>query len=171
MHNVDLDQLGTKDVLRLYADILTLLIKRGVVRSRNAPVGDLAESLTARAYDGVLAPQSAKSWDVLSAGGLRLQVKARLIVAGSGKAGFYSPFRSWDFDACVFLLLDAHTYEVTSAVELPVAAVRELAREAPWVRGFRIGTRAHLASVSGAVDRTAAMIEAFDRLDEGPTSL
>ena len=50
----------------------------------------------------------------------------------------YSPFRSWNFDACVVVLLDAHTYDVARAIELPVEGVQELAREVKWIKGFRI---------------------------------
>lgn len=71
----------TQELLRLYAQILTELLRRGVVRSRNAPAGDLAELLVARAYSGDLAPLSEKSWDV-DAGGRKLQVKSRVIDPG-----------------------------------------------------------------------------------------
>ncbi len=166
-HAADLSRLSTRDLLRLYADILTALVERGVVRSRNAPAGDLAEYLVATAYCGELAPPSEKSWDVRADGRL-LQVKARLIAAGDNKSHVYSPFRSWDFDACVFLLLDAHTYEVARAVELPVATVQTLARETTWVKGFRITTKTPLLEQPGAVDVTPAIKNALDALDAQP---
>ncbi len=161
----DLAGLSTRRLLGLYADILTELLARKVVRSRNAPAGDLAEVLVARAYDGELAPASEKSWDVRAPDGRLLQVKARLIAAGDRRSHNFSPFRSWGFDACVFLLLDAHTYDIASAVEVPMASVRGMARETEWVRGFRIGTRAALLSAPGAVDRTELLRSALDDLD------
>src|SRR4051812_11037011 len=111
----DLRQLTGRQLLRLYSDILGELVSREVIRSRNAPLGDLAEWLVARAYEGRLAPPSEKSWDV-EAQGRRLQVKARLIAAGDRRSHNYSVFRSYDFDACVFLILDAQTYDVVQAV-------------------------------------------------------
>lgn len=167
-HAVDLSRLSTRDLLRLYADILTALVERGVVRSRNAPAGDLAEYLVATAYAGELAPPSEKSWDVRTDGRRLLQVKARLIAAGDNKSHVYSPFRSWDFDACVFLLLDAHTYEINRAVELPVATVQALARETAWVKGFRITTKTPLLEQPGAVDVTPAVRSALDALGSQP---
>lgn len=164
-HGVDLPALTTRRLLRLYADILTELLARGVVRSRNAPAGDLAEVLVARAYDGELAPASEKSWDVRAPDGRLLQVKVRLIAAGDRRSHNFSPFRSWDFHACVFLLLDAHTYDIASAVEVPVDSVRGMARETEWVRGFRIGTRAALLAAPGATDRTLLLRDALDDLD------
>lgn len=160
---MELQHLSTRDLLRLYANILTELLRRDVVRSRNAPSGDLAEYLVAKAFGGELASPSEKSWDV-RVDDRHLQVKVRLIAAGDRRSHYYSPFRSWDFDACVFVLLDAHTYDVTRAAEVPVAGVREMARETTWVRGFRVGTRTDLRNISGAVDRTAELRHALDAL-------
>jgi hypothetical protein len=166
-HAVDLSRLSTRQLLRLYADILTTLVERKVVRSRNAPAGDLAEYLVATAYGGELAPASEKSWDV-KAGTRLLQVKARLIAAGDRKSHVYSPFRSWDFHACVFLLLDAHSYDITQAIELPVATVKALSRETKWVNGFHITGKTPLLSQDGAVDRTAEIARALAALDRQP---
>lgn len=44
--------------------------------------------------------------------------------------------------------LDAHAYEVVSAVELPRDAVEGLAQETAWVKGFRMGTKVPLLTVS-----------------------
>ena len=163
--SMELEQLSTRALLRLYADILTELIDRGVVRSRNAPAGDLAEYLVANAFGGELAPPSEKSWDV-RVGDRRLQVKVRLIAAGDRRSHSYSysPFRSWNFDACVFVLLDAHTYDVARATEVPAEGVQKLAREVKWVKGFRISTGADLRHVIGAVERTAELRQALAAL-------
>lgn len=125
-HGVDLSAISSHALLRLYADILTTLNQRGVLRSRNAPAGDLAEYLVASAYQGTLASQSKKSWDVATPDGRLLQVKSRVIEPGSRTSQNYSPFRSWDFDACVFVHFDAFTYEVADAVEVPTEAIRTL---------------------------------------------
>ncbi len=119
------------------------------------------------AYGGELAPRSEKSWDVLADGRL-LQVRARLLGAGDNKSHVYSPFRPWDFDACVFLLMDAHTNDVARAVELPVATVQSLARETAWVKGFRITTKIPLLEQPGAVDVTPAVRNALDALGTQP---
>jgi len=165
-HGVALQAMTVRQLLRLYADLLTELVRRDVVRSRNAPAGDLAEHLVHRAYGGELAPPSEKSWDVRAPDGRLLQVKARLIAAGDRRSHNYSPFRSFGFDACVFLLLDAHTYDVVQAVEVPVDAVRALARETKWVAGSRVSTRAPLAALAGAVDRTEDISAALRDLDQ-----
>lgn len=165
---VDLSGASTVGLLRLYAAILDELVHRRVVRSRNAPVEDLAELLVARALGGELAPSSKKSWDVALPDGRRLQVKSRVLADGDCRSHNFSPFRSYDFDACVFVVLDALTYDVRSAVEVPCAAVESLARETTWVRGTRVGTRAPLLDAPGAVDRTAQVAAALAGLDADP---
>src|SRR4051812_33274503 len=107
---VDLATFSSRELLHLYASILTELTDRGVVRSRNAPAGDLAECLVMRAYEGDLADRSVKSWDVRSSDGRLLQVKCRVLRKDDRSTQFFSPFRSWDFDAAVFVVLDAESY-------------------------------------------------------------
>lgn len=161
--NDDLRRLTGRQLLQLYSGILDELVSREVIRSRNAPLGDLAEWLVARAYDGQLAPPSAKSWDV-EAHGRRLQVKARLIAEGDRRSHSYSVFRSYDFDECIFLIFDAHTYDVVQAVEISRASVETLAQETAWVKGFRIGTKVNLLDVPGAIDVSSQMRRALDLL-------
>ena len=44
-----------------------------MIRTENAPVGDYAEYLVARALGGQLAPNSEKSWDVVGSDGEKLR--------------------------------------------------------------------------------------------------
>lgn len=156
--------LDTRTLLRRYAETLTILKERDVVRSRNAPVGDLAETLVKEAYRGRLAPPSQKSWDVELPDGTRLQVKSRVIDPEARGTQVYSPFRSWDFDRCVFVLFDANTYEVMRATEVPVAGVQSVARRAEWVAGDRVRVHADLTSLDGARDVTGMLSEAMATL-------
>jgi hypothetical protein len=60
------------ELLSGYARTLAELRRRGVVRSNNAPAGDYAEWLVAKALDGELADNfSMKSWDVRLPSGSR----------------------------------------------------------------------------------------------------
>jgi hypothetical protein len=152
--------LSTRRLLRLYDEILTELLTRHVVRSRNAPAGDLAEMLVARAYGGELADPSTKSWDVL-ADGRRLQVKCR-VMHGRSRTQFFSPFRSWDFDACVFVTFDGSTYDVSRASEVEKGQIRMAAHESVWVRGHRV-TVAKVGSLKGR-DVTALLQSELERL-------
>jgi hypothetical protein len=157
----------SRTLLRLYAATITELLRRRVVRTRNAPAGDLAEWLVARAYGGELAPASEKSWDVRSADGRRLQVKCRTVseVVPRGQRGL-SPFRSFDFDAAVIVLLDESSFDVVQAVELPVDAVQASARHVAWVNGYRVHANAALMTAPAASDVTALLRRAMEQVDD-----
>ncbi len=124
----------------------------------------LGEHLVHRAYGGELGARSEKSWDVRAADGRLLQVKTRLLAAGDRGSHVYSPFRSFDFDACLFLIFDAHTYDLVQAVEVPAKSVEAVARPVPHVNGHRIGTRLPLHALPGAVDVTDRVGSALDAL-------
>lgn len=158
----DLSRAKTPDLLRMYSDLLNELTARDVIRSRNAPAGDLAEKLVGVAYGGTLAPPSQTSWDVLTPDGRQLQVKCRLTDPDRPR-GNYSVFRSWDFDACVFVQL-THQYAVSRAVEVPVECLRSAASRSEHVNGWRIQVRSALAQMAGAQDVTAMLESAYSQL-------
>lgn len=153
---------SSRDLLRLYGALLSELTDRGVLRSRNAPAGDLAEHLAAVVYDGVLAPASEKSWDVRDNEGRTVQVKCR--VQGQGKAGNFSFLRSFDFDVCTFVRLDGATYDVLSAVEVPTGELQAIASYSAHVNGWRISARRPLGGLPGAVDLTDRFRQALQGL-------
>ncbi|WP_415803281.1 hypothetical protein, partial [Isoptericola cucumis] len=147
-------------LLRLYGALLTELVERGVLRSRNAPAGDLAEHLAAVVYNGVLAPASEKSWDVRDGEGRTVQVKCRVL--DDGRPGTFSVLRSFDFDVCMFVRLDGVTYDVLSAVEVPACELEAIASCSAHVNGWRISTRYPLAGLPGAADLTEKFRVAMD---------
>lgn len=103
----------------------------------NAPQGDFTERLVTKAFEGELAPNSEKSWDVRTGSGVLLQVKSRVIHDGDpASARATSPFRSWDLDAAVIVLLADNNVSVVQATELPVDAVREVSRWVGHVNGW-----------------------------------
>jgi hypothetical protein len=109
----DLAGMTIAELLRLSGGALAELRLRGIVRTGNAPAGDLAERLVSEATGGMLAPNSEKSWDVRlpptrnGEEGARIQVKAR-VVADTKNLGQRqaSAFRSWDCEAVMLVLFD-----------------------------------------------------------------
>jgi hypothetical protein len=138
---MNLDQMTVSELLSLSRATLRELRRRGVIRTGNAPAGDYAEWLVWRATGGELAPNSQKSWDVLTPDGERLQVKAR-VVTNPRTLGErqLSVFRSWDFDAAVFVLFD-DDFRVWRAARLGVETFRETAGFIAHVRGYRVFAR------------------------------
>jgi hypothetical protein len=164
---MDLSDMSSRALLQTYASILTELTKRGVTRSRNAPVGDIAEFLVRIAYEGDLAPPSEKSWDVLGGDGRKIQVKCRLVVPGAKGTQQYSPFRSWAFDVCVFVTFDAYSYDVVQALEVPGAAIQEVAAPVPHVgaTAARVHTKTPFINIPGTLDVTPRLQAVMEHLD------
>jgi hypothetical protein len=137
------ETLTNAELLALSGGALTELRARGVVRTSNAPAGDLAERLVADAMGGELAPNSQKSWDVLAPPSQpgpwnRVQVKAR-VVTDPNNAGQrqVSAFRSWNCELVMFVLFDS-TYQVRSAALVPRGVVREHATHVDFTASDRV---------------------------------
>lgn len=130
----DLSALRVKDLLQLEAAIVSELRGRGLVRTNNKPLGDIAEQIVLAARGGVLEPNSTKSHDVTSLDGRSIQVKA-MGARKVGRAGTFSPFRSFGFDAAVFLVFAAETFEIVVAREVPDADIEAATRCIPHING------------------------------------
>jgi hypothetical protein len=74
-----IDTLTTDELLRIYAGVMRQLRSRGVIRSSNNPVSDIAEWLGSQAFGLTLATNSVKSYDAVAADGTRYQIKGRRI--------------------------------------------------------------------------------------------
>lgn len=166
MVDPDLHDVPATVLLARFAAVLGELHDRGIVRTRATPAGDLADVVVATAYAGRLAPPSGAGWDVWSADGRRLQVKCRVAHPDLRASETYSPFRSWDFDACVFVLLDPSTYAVRRAVEVPVGSVEKASAHSEWAAGHRVRVDQDLLGLAGAVDVTNRLRAALRELDQ-----
>lgn len=72
----NLGTLATRELLSLWAGTLRELHDRGVVRTFNNPIGDIAEELVAVHFQGERGSFSQVSWDVRTPDDELLQVKA-----------------------------------------------------------------------------------------------
>jgi hypothetical protein len=122
---VDLRGLTVGELLAIYGGILDELRARGLVRTNNAPIGDLAEYASALVYGGELEQNSKKGYDVRSADGRRVQVKVRNIREDTRPSSVFSPLRSDGYDVCLFILVDSAENRVEAAYEWSRAEVDE----------------------------------------------
>jgi len=143
-HTDDLGAASVPELLGRYAAILAELRDRGVVRTRNAPLGDYAEYLAEKVYRGTLEPNSVKSYDLIDADGRRIQVKARTVGPDTGAGAVFSVFRSFDFDIAVLITFDSATYALREAREVPVAELETAGRHSAHVNGRLIRITAGL---------------------------
>ena len=139
-------------LLGLEASIVEEWRRRGLVRSNNKPLGDIAEQVVLAARGGVLEPNSTKSHDITTPAGLRIQVKA--MGARTVTSGTFSPFRSFDFDTAVFLVFAAGAFDLALAREVTSAEVEAVSAYSKHTNG----KQPTLAQVRGVgVDVTAEM--------------
>lgn len=117
----------------------------------------------AEAFGGQIAKSSKKSWDV-RVGEQFLQVKCRVTEASSKKSQSYSPFRSFDFHSCVFVVLDSVTYEVVHAIQVDRDAVKRSSSLSKWVAWSRVTVK-RVLDIEGATDVTAKVRAAQAAVD------
>lgn len=131
----DFSRASTSELFGTYASVLAELRRREIIRTSNAPAGDYAEYLIARALGGTLQPNSNKSFDV-EAKGRQIQVKCRVVDAtGRNPRQALSPFRTFAFDEAAVVLFNPD-YTVAHAVMVPVAVVKRLSVHRPYVNGY-----------------------------------
>lgn len=162
MIDLVIEQMTTAEVLALNRQTLHELYRRGVIRTLNPPTGDWAELLVATAYRGQLAPNSEKSFDVATPEGRRLQVKGRILNPDRVGSHILSAVRSWDFDACVVVLLSTEDLSVLAASEIPAEALREVARYREHTNAWVVRpTPAVMALGEDVADRLRAAAESL----------
>lgn len=130
------EALTIREMLGLSRGVLLELQRRQVVRTDNAPLGDVAEYLVHAAFGGSLVPNSGKSYDLIDADDRKIQVKARTILHGKPGTQVFSPFRTFDFDATVFLVFDRNSMDLLRAVEVEAEKVRGEATYRSYVNGY-----------------------------------
>jgi hypothetical protein len=143
-------ELQISDLLALNRSSLRELRNRGVVRSSNAPTGDYAEWLVQQITRGKLAPPSQKSWDVRTASGSLVQVKARALTPENGSRQL-SPIRSWDFNELAVVLFD-DSFQVLRVAFIKCDLAKQHGVWREYVRGWILVGRDELLDLG--VDRT-----------------
>jgi hypothetical protein len=158
----DLSTFSTPDLFGLYRSTLAELKSRGVIRTMNAPAGDYAEHLVRLAFDGTLAPNSQKSWDVKTPDGERLQVKARVLAVPLRSKAYrqLGILRTFDFDRLVIVLLGEIDYRVVRAVTVPRKLVAATAVRQDYANGYLFFATDEVLNHAEAVDVTERLAAA-----------
>lgn len=138
----NLDAMSPPELLRLHAAISEELRQRGVVRSANNPVGDLAEYLFCRAFGWTQANNSARSADATCADGQLYQIKARRSTShnGSRQLGALRGLPDGGFDYLAGVIF-ADDYTVMRAAIIPHATVLANATYHEWTKSWRFMLR------------------------------
>ncbi len=139
MEPADLSAASVRDLLALFARVMRELRTRGLVRSANNPVADLAESYVAERLGLTLAGMVTAGYDALGPDGTRYQVKARRLTPANRarQFGFIRNLPAQEFDYLA-LVTFAEDFEVASLHLLPHATVLRHARYVEHVNAWRV---------------------------------
>lgn len=156
-----LRQASVRELLEHYRAVLDELTARELIRTKNAPVGDLAEQCALTVYGGTLARNSTASYDLTTPAGERVQVKARQITAQKHRSVPFSPMRSLDLDLCLFMLLEGD--DIVRAREWTVADLK--AHRVPRAnRNDYVVKTGQVLTKNIGTDRTADVRAAWESL-------
>jgi hypothetical protein len=138
--SAELRSIPAAEKLKLYAALSAEMVRCGLTRTQNNPVGDVAETLFCRAL-GLNKNDNKASPHVDAIGcndDLRYQIKGRRLV-GSNGARQLSALRDLDGDHFDFLgaVLFNEDFTVRRAAVIPVAVVRNLSRPDEHTRSGR----------------------------------
>lgn len=125
--HADGDELGgrsTRQLLALWGAILRELRRRGVVRTANNPIGDIAEALVAAHVGGERASFSNRGWDVKGPDGALLEVKGIRIDEVATRKNLSPIPATSEYTRLVVVVFDADL-RVAEALEVDRAVIEE----------------------------------------------
>lgn len=158
----DLSLVAVGDLLIQYDDILAELKKRKVIRTKNAPLGDLAEKCAAYVYRGFLEKNAHATFDLTTPDGKHIQVKSRRLSDTNALARRFSGMRSLEFDWCLFLLVEGE--RVVRACEWSPADIERLGTWQTNRLSWSVTTGQFLKNADVGTDRTDDFQKAWWRL-------
>jgi len=146
------------ELLRLHAAIGEQLRERGIVRSANNPVGDLAEYLFCQAFGWAQAANSAKSADAACSKGKLYQIKGRRTTRhnGSRQLGALRGLSDGGFDFLAGVIF-AEDYTVSRAAIIPHATVLANATYVELTNSWKFMMRDTVWDWPETVDATAEL--------------
>jgi hypothetical protein len=155
---MQLSEFTVRDLLRLQADVLDELRSRNIVRSSNAPAGDYAELLFAKAYGWTLEGKSSAGHDATDTYGVRYQIKCRRLTKhnASRQLSAIRNLGSRPFDVLAAVLLGAD-FRVSRAALVPIEVVQDQSTFISHVNAHRFLLRDAVWRLPGVVDVTAQL--------------
>ncbi|WP_145553071.1 DUF6998 domain-containing protein [Yersinia canariae] len=140
-----LTSLSDLELLSLHSEILIELRSRGVIRTKNNPVGDYAEWLVSKALGMTLLSNSSAGADAIDTDDKKVQIKARRVTPDnpSRQLSALRNYEAADFDYLIAVIFD-ETYNVLDAYKIPHEVIRDYARHSDYVN-------AHIVNLKGAI--------------------
>lgn len=149
-------------LLKDYAEVIDKLRATKVIRSKNNPAGDYAESLAMKAFSLSPCPKSQKGFDAFDEN-YRYEVKARRITADNGSRQL-SAIRKIDdrhFDFVIAILFQ-WDFTVYRAAKIPYQIVKDFARHKPHTNSANFTLSNSVWDIDGVEDVTAEIQRAAE---------
>jgi hypothetical protein len=151
----------TPELLGDWAAVMRALRERGVIRTNNNPVGDIAEFIVAAHVQGERSGSSQAGWDVKAPNGDLIQVKGARQTADNNRSKL-GAIRKDEYHYVIAVIFDEE-FRVTEALRIPRDVVEELypitehtnAIEIRLTKGLRADPRVESFDLSDA----AAMLD------------
>ncbi len=141
----ELNAMPEIELLRLHGAVIDELLRRGVVKSRNNPIGDFVEWLVCNRLGLRMQSNSQSAYDAIDDRGTRYQIKSR---AEDRNRVQFSAIRNLDlggFDHVIAVAFRTD-YTMRFAVMIPHGIVKTLVR-------FQEHVNAHILTVSDDITR------------------
>lgn len=152
----ELAQMTSPELLVLHSAISDELRRRGIVRSSNNPVGDLAEYMFCKAFGWEQAANSARDADAIDAEGHLYQIKGRRLTArnNSRQLGAMRNLPACGFHTLAAILFN-EKYEVHKAALIPHSTVLETAVHVEHTNSWKFMLKDAIWTIDGVRDVTA----------------
>ena len=163
----DLSRQSLKQLLQLNGAIVAELKRRGVCRTSNSPIGDIAEHLFSNAFGWQLESNSKAGFDALDDLGQKYQIKSRRVSAGnqSRQAGDIRRLKDGLFDFVAGVVFSEEC-DVLLGLIIPHRLVAERASEISHSNSSRIYLRDDWVDTPGVRNVTGELREEWERLNK-----
>ena len=139
------------ELLQTHSAVIAELRRRGVVKTKNNPIGDYTEWLVCNRLGLETQDNSKASFDAIDLQGVRYQVKGRCSNANAVQFSAIRNLEQHGFDFVIAVIFD-ETYFVRQAVKIPHKAIPKLARYQRHINGYNLIWTPKAAGEDGVQD-------------------
>ena len=156
----DLKSYTIFELLGYFSSVLDELKQRGVVRTRNNPVADYAEWLTAKSLSLSLEPNSRACYDAIDSKKERFQIKCRRLDPKNVSRQL-SVIRNLEINGFDYLIgiLFENDFKVKEAYKIPYHIIKKYSRFSKHQNGYLLNMRGKLLMDPEVEDVTEILLK------------